>query len=281
MPRKPRNHMEGTIYHVLNRGNNKDNIFIDKKDYHVFLKFLWEQKEKNNISILCYTLMPNHFHFLVKVSAIPLGKFMHGLQSNYAHYFNMRHNKVGSLFQDRYKAFHVEENQYLLQLIRYIHLNPMRAGLVEFLRDYPWTSHHDILQLKSNLIDLSVVVDLFETPERMLRTYQQLVDIKNDTLSSPPYTLPLPTLEHLLRTVSDHLNVSPKSILSDSRIKNAVSGRQLFCQLAYEEFHYTRNELSGFLDISLSGISRYLDTKNKSNDKTKELASIVKRMLNS
>lgn len=151
---------EGGFYHVYNRGNRKQDIFLEKSDYLKYLEKLREYKEKHNISIICYCLMPNHIHFLLRQNAeSPVYKFIHALHTSYSMNFNRKYNKVGHLFQGKYKQKEVDKDEYLLQLSSYIHLNPVIDGLVKKLEDYQWSSYLDYIGLrKGTLCDKEIAL---------------------------------------------------------------------------------------------------------------------------
>ncbi|MBI2036074.1 transposase [Candidatus Microgenomates bacterium] len=157
---------EGFFYHVYNRGNRKQKIFLQYRDYERFLKRLKEYKAEFGISILCYCLMPNHFHFLLRQDTeIPLTAFMLRLGTSYAKYFNIKYEEVGSLFQDRFRAKLVETDEYLLQLSRYIHRNPKdilpSTPGVE-LRDYRWSSYPAYVNGSADeLVDPNFILSYF------------------------------------------------------------------------------------------------------------------------
>lgn len=141
MPRANRILYPGAIYHIFNRGNNKQETFEDAQDYQVFLKYLRQAKEKYKFKLFSYVLMTNHFHLLLQLESFTdLGEIMQAVCQPYVFYFNTRQKRVGHLFQGRYKAYLVEKETYLLKLTQYIHLNPVRAGMVIDPRQYPWSS---------------------------------------------------------------------------------------------------------------------------------------------
>ena len=141
MPRKPRLHYPGACYHVILRGNSGQDIFIDKKDRSKFLFLLQEGIEKFKHRIHAYCLMTNHIHLAVQVGDIPLSRIIQNVSFRYTRYFNRRKNQVGHLFQGRYKAILIDVDSYLLKLVRYIHNNPVRAGMVKSPGQYSWSSH--------------------------------------------------------------------------------------------------------------------------------------------
>jgi len=141
MPRQARLDAPGVLQHVIARGIEKTRIFCDEVDYRFFIKRFGELLGQNHLDCFAWVLIPNHFHLLLRTGPIPLATFMRRLLTSYATYYNGRHNRSGHLFQNRYKSFVCEEDPYFLELVRYIHLNPLRSGLVkdlEELKRYPW-----------------------------------------------------------------------------------------------------------------------------------------------
>jgi putative transposase len=162
MARKPRVYFPGALYHVISRGNQRQDIFLDDKDRTAYLSYLSECKERYSIEVYAYALMKNHIHLLLEVHEIPLSRFMQSLLFRYARFFNKRYSKVGHLFQGRYKAILCDKDAYLLELVRYIHLNPIRAKVVSDLERYLWTSHLSYLgKRKEDFVNLDFVLGQF------------------------------------------------------------------------------------------------------------------------
>jgi putative transposase len=149
MARRPRLFAPGLLYHVIVRGNQRQKTFITAHDYHTYLERLATYRQRYEVVLYAYCLMPNHIHLLVQTAVEPLSKFMQGLQQSYTQYFNRTHRKAGPLFQGRYKALVCEKDRYLLALIRYIHLNPVRAKLVTRPQEYPYSGHQAYLRGKA------------------------------------------------------------------------------------------------------------------------------------
>jgi REP element-mobilizing transposase RayT len=141
MPRKPRIHYPGAVYHVMLRGNGGQSIFFDQADRSKFLLLLQYGLEKYQHRIHAFCLMDNHVHLVLQVADIPLSKIMQNLAFRYTQFTNRKQHKTGHLFQGRFKALVVDADNYLLELVRYIHLNPLRAALVDDPSDYGWSSH--------------------------------------------------------------------------------------------------------------------------------------------
>ena len=153
MPRQARLDAPGVLQHVMARGIERRKIFWDDKDCSSFLERLAVILEETQTQCYAWTLIPNHFHLLLRTGPTPLSKVMRRLMTGYAVTFNKRHKRSGHLFQNRYKSVVCEEDPYLLELIRYIHLNPLRAKLVEDLKaldKYPWTGHSVLLGNNKN-----------------------------------------------------------------------------------------------------------------------------------
>ena len=136
------------MHHVLARGVEKRPIFDDDHDMSVFTERLAACVEETDTSVLAWVLMTNHLHLLTRTETVPLSTFMQKLLTGHALYYNKRHERVGHLFQNRFKSIIVQAEEYLMDLVRYIHRNPLRAGLVkfpEYLESYRWSGHRGIL----------------------------------------------------------------------------------------------------------------------------------------
>lgn len=141
MARKPRIHAPCAYYHVILRGNGKQDIFFDEPDRYRFYLLLQEGVERFRCRIHAFCLMTNHVHLLVQVADLPLARIMQNLSFRYTRWVNWRHERSGHLFQGRYQAVLIDGDAYLLELVRYLHLNPVRAGMVSSPGDYPWSGH--------------------------------------------------------------------------------------------------------------------------------------------
>jgi putative transposase len=137
-----------TFYHILSRGNERRNIFYNETDYLKFLDVLGEMVQKFHIEIHAYVLMPNHYHLLVRTTSANISRAIQWLGVSYSVWFNKKHTRSGHLFQGRFKSFLVENEKYLTAMGLYIHGNPLRAGLVEGLSRYRWSSYKGYINKK-------------------------------------------------------------------------------------------------------------------------------------
>lgn len=148
MPRGPRLDAPGALHHVMVRGLDRQVIFRDDADRDDFLKRIARLAEAGHLKVYAWALMPNHAHLLIRTGAHPLGRCMRSLLTGYAGTFNRRHHRTGHLFQNRYKSIVIDAEVYFLEIVRYLHLNPLRAGIVDDLRvldRFPWTGHSALL----------------------------------------------------------------------------------------------------------------------------------------
>ncbi|GAA0484952.1 hypothetical protein GCM10008986_07750 [Salinibacillus aidingensis] len=142
MPRKLRVWHPGENYHITARGNHKEKIFLDTRDYRKYLSYLTDAQKNYPYRLHAYCLMPNHVHLLMEMSEVPLSQVIKNIHTRYAMYFNFKYDKVGHLFQDRFKSKIVHSSDYLLKVSGYIHLNPSKAGLLTKAENYPWSSYY-------------------------------------------------------------------------------------------------------------------------------------------
>lgn len=148
MPRKARLDAPGALHHIIIRGLDKSRIFEDRQDKERFLERLGKIVESGKCSVYSWVIMDNHVHVLFKSGGLGISGVMRKLLTWYAQYYNRRHGRTGHLFENRYKSILCEEDNYLLALIRYIHLNPVRARIVKTISElvgYPWSGHRAII----------------------------------------------------------------------------------------------------------------------------------------
>lgn len=140
MPRSARELSSTGIYHVMVRGINKQDIFLEQEDYRRYLGSLAVVRARSGCSVHGYCLLNNHVHLLLQVGDEGVGQVMQRLGTSYARWYNDKYGRVGHLFQDRFLSEPVEDDSYLLTVLRYIHRNPEKAGLASSSADYPWSS---------------------------------------------------------------------------------------------------------------------------------------------
>jgi len=177
VPRRRRILIEGGLYHVYNRFARGESVFADPEEAIAFVELLRDVKQRDALTILAWAVLSNHFHLAVRTSAIPLSRTMKHLQGTYSRTFNRRWRRSGPSWQSRYQARLVEDQQYLDQVIIYIHLNPVRAGLVDDSANYQLCGHRELLgKVRSPLADVDDALICFgDTVRRARQAYRQRI----------------------------------------------------------------------------------------------------------
>ncbi|WHH60722.1 transposase [Petroclostridium sp. X23] len=164
MPRQERIKSKSGYYHIMIRGNEKKNIFLNEQDKLKFVEILFDKKAERRFFLHAFCLMDNHVHLLLCEGEEDVSKVMKRITVSYVYYFNKKYRRVGHLFQDRYKSEAVEEDSYVLALSRYIHQNPVKAGIVKATGEYKWSSYNAYLDGKSpfsKAVDTNMILSLF------------------------------------------------------------------------------------------------------------------------
>lgn len=160
MARKPTPYVRGGVYHIYSRGNNKQRIFLDDRDYLRFLAELDCQRFLTPFVLYAYCLMPNHFHLVLRVLEVSLDRFLQPMLTRYAKAFNRRWDRVGHVFQDRFGRKPVTTDAYFRQAIAYVHFNPVKDGFASEPGAWPWSSHSEYLSTPVR-VDSDYALSLF------------------------------------------------------------------------------------------------------------------------
>ncbi len=149
MARQLRVEFEGAYYHITSRGNRREHIFFNKQDKEKFLEILKRTKDRYGYLLHAYALMDNHYHLLIETPKANISKIMQNINTSYTVYINRKYKRYGHLFQGRFKGIIVDKESYLVELSRYIHLNPVRAGITERPEQSKWTSYKAFINKKA------------------------------------------------------------------------------------------------------------------------------------
>jgi REP element-mobilizing transposase RayT len=160
MGRSTRADHTGGIYHVTARGNNKEFIFHEDKDKGYFLSILKKSCEAIGYKVYGYVLMNNHYHILMQTMDKMLQEVMHKINNQYSKYFNLKYERVGHVFQGRYKSSIIQDETYMFNVLRYIHQNPIKAGICNRIQDYTWCSDKYYRTYINNFIDTSLIMEM-------------------------------------------------------------------------------------------------------------------------
>ncbi len=165
MPRLPRQKSENGIYHIMLRGINQQTIFEDNEDYFKFVETLENYKAVSGYKVFAYCLMSNHIHILLKVEKEDLDLIMKRVAGSYVYWYNWKYYRKGHLFQDRFKSEPVEDDSYFMTVLRYIHQNPVKAGIADHIDNYRFSSYNDYISEESEVVDLDFALSLMKRDE--------------------------------------------------------------------------------------------------------------------
>jgi len=278
---------------------------MDDQDRTEYLARVKRYREKNGFVLYAYVLMSNHVHLLIETPKEPLSKIMQLINFTYTQYFNKKYGKVGHLFQGRYKALLCDRDEYLLALVRYIHLNPVRVKMANRPEEYKWSSHHDYVKESNGLVSTERVLRLFSERisqarrlfavfvdeeigtgrnEEFYKAYEQQivgddkfvekVEKKIERLEEP---LRKPSLKEIYKAVKEVTGVSEEEITSRSRQKEVVFARGAMIA-AWRASGHQLGDWQSVLKRDLSVLSKY--SKVKEEDRGKRAVDRVIKLLN-
>ena len=174
MPRHAREKSRSGIYHLIIRGINKQNIFEDDEDKQKFIDTLGYYKIVSNYMLYGYCLMDNHIHLLIRENDESISKVIKRISSSYVYWYNQKYERCGHLFQERFKSEVVETDPYFIVVLRYIHQNPLKAGMTKDIRKYLWSSYQEYIGTPT-VVNIDFVLDIFSVDRRsaveLFRTY--------------------------------------------------------------------------------------------------------------
>lgn len=206
MPREARKISCSGFYHVMIRGVNKEIIFKDERDRRNFLHLLKYYKTKLNCKVHTYCLMDNHVHILIEDNNNKLGELMRNVTSVYAGEFNKKHKRIGHLFQERFRSQNVENDYYLLRLVRYIHRNPEKAGICK-TEDYIWSSYKEFLY-GEKIIERKTILEKYNSNRsKAIKEFEKQMKQKENDLLDNAYIKDKITDEMLVELIKHELNM--------------------------------------------------------------------------
>jgi putative transposase len=309
MARQWRIEYPGALYHVLSRGNGGQLIFLSDKDRRIFLDLVQEFSERFNIEVYAYVLMGTHYHFLLKTPDANLSKGMQWFGTTYTRQFNLLNTKNGHLFQGRFKSIIVENDAYLLRLSCYIHRNPLRAGIVDRLAEFKWSSYlyyayrkkapswlmteviqdqvsgkdkkqayRKIVQQyadESGSIWEDVKYGLVYGSEGFLIDLKERFLLKQKDVELPQHNMVFRDVDpqKVLQIASEALNIDLDSLRKSRRISpRERNQRDLMIYLLWESGKFVNRQIGSFFGISYSNVSRRISDIRHRLDKDKELS---------
>ncbi|MCR4293964.1 MAG: transposase [Elusimicrobia bacterium] len=250
MGRKPRIHFAGAIYHAYSRGVDRRAIVMDDADRRAFINMMHRRVKGGGAVLVGYCLMGNHFHLAIQVGTTPLSSVMQRLLTGYCKYFNAKYNRTGHLFEARHNANICLDERYLAALIHYIHMNPVRAGLVARPQDWPWSSYDARKDAAVDLRDF----DPWKTAADL-----ELPLLRKDAGSPRP-------IASIGADVSLRTGVSVERIRSGDRRRPAIEARMLVAEESVQNGH-PMVRVAEWLHVAPCTLSRYSLKSYAKNDR--------------
>jgi REP element-mobilizing transposase RayT len=310
MSRALRIEYPGAVYHVICRGNNRQAIFRDDQDRKRYLEKLSMYCQVKKIDLLAYCLMSNHVHVLLETAEGNLSKMMQALQTSYTLSFNRRHGRSGHVFEQRYKAMLVDKDNYLIQVSRYIHLNPVEAKLAERPQDYRWSSYSSYLKGKGIAgSKVGAVLDYFTGSKwRQIEQYREFVEGgRGEKVNNPVPEVRKqiyigdeefeeaaqrqlqrasgreirPTLKRIVEAVRELTGKNEAEIRGRQRDEEIKRSRELVCYLGRRRGELSLDELRRYLQVrELSTVSHAVKRAETRLDKEEDFRRLHDRVLN-
>ncbi len=262
MPRVRRIISSSKIYHVVSRGNEKKPIFLDNEDHERFLDLLRKKQKEKLFTLYAYCLMKSHYHAVLNEKDAGISSIMSSLNTAYAMYFNKKYDRVGHLFQGRFRSEAIEDEAYFLTAVKYVHNNPVAAKLVNEASQYPWSSYGSYLRFdgKDDLVECRFLLNMFSPdleksiPELMKFTNRIDDEIFNDHLKGEEEDMF--AKERNARAFIDkylrerNMNIEKLKIRSNVNIRNELIG------VLIEKSGLPLRRIGKLLELSKSTISR-------------------------
>ena len=265
MPRMPRRDAPGVVHHVMLRGVAQSDIFRDDVDRASLLGRLALVSQECGLAVLAFAFMSNHVHLVTRTGPTPLARAMSRVNTGHALYFNRRHGRVGHLFQNRYKAVPIEDDAQLRVVIRYVHANPLEAGIVRDLAEleaFPWTGHALLVSARtSDLLDVHAALAAFgdsaDAARAALRDFMRDWDVvKRDELHGALAPLRLPQLESEIERVAREFGVDPSEVAGGSRRREVCRARAAIAHLAFHVHGFPAAEVALRLGVTHAAVLR-------------------------
>lgn len=312
MVRRLRVEIEGGLYHVYNRIASGEQIFSDPEEAAEFIETIRETKTRDGWTVLAWCVMSNHYHLVIRTSTVPLWRGMHRIQNLFSRRFNKQHGRTGSLWQSRYKAKYVEDETYLGRLVIYVHLNPVKGGVVEDPSDYVFGGHREIKRRTRNaLVDIDETLLCFGSAKKEARrsylsairagrgpvdsgkrvSWHPFSSENDDPLeidrASPKIDflgrstdLERPTLEPkvFLETVCDLIGIDMAIVSSRVRDRGTAAARKLIVTLGVERWRQSRTGLARVLQKNPDMVSWWAGEGAKTRVNDPEYATELDRL---
>jgi putative transposase len=299
---------EGILYHLTSRGDDRKKIFLSEFDFERFIEYIIKAKEKFKFYLYAYCLMGNHYHLLLETTQPNLSRIMQNINSSYTLYYNKKRGKCGHVFQGRYKSIIVEADEYFKELSRYIHLNPVKARIVNSPEEYKWSSYRAYLSKSSNneIVDIAKAKTLLgmgmkeyvsfvnsgvlEKENLMEKVYagfllggkefikEQLEEIANQA-SEKDFAYKREIFSQtdpadIINVVAKQFKQTPEEVKTSN--KRPMIAKKMAIYLIRRKTNLTNNQIGEIFNMKFSAISKAVVDFTRQVDKDKKLRGLVK-----
>lgn len=315
MPRRARVEVDGGVYHVYNRVASGERVFAEADVAIDFIERIRAIKERDGWTVFAWCVMANHYHLVIRRSTVDVASGLHWLQGRFSRSFNRRWRRSGSLWQSRYHAKHIDEQRYLSQAILYVHLNPVRAGVVDEPADYPFSGHREIVRrVRRPLVDVDHALLSFDERRSWARraymagiqagaaadhmgvealegggspSWQEAVPWEEEVLAPSPgaaarHRLDLidarPSAGDLVAAACEEISVPPEELNGRRRTRELAAARRMVTAVLLEEWGVPRRELATALGRNPEVLSHWLTEIRATRGRDADLARGIREL---
>jgi len=267
----------GALYHVIQRGNNREHIFERPEDKEYLIDQLRKSVAVDGMELYAYVVMSNHYHLALRTCVEPLRKVMHRINTRYGLYYNRAIERTGHVFEGRYKAITVENERYLISLIRYIHLNPVRAGICSKIQDYLWSSDRFYRKPENDFVETGLLLDIISGGGlKSVQKYNLFMEQDDDQPITERLTMPKndksegknqalknfvgrkPLDEILTKTGINHEEL--ELIKRGCRMRRLTAAKEKYAKKAFNE-GYSMEEIARHISVSAVAVFKYINRR--------------------
>jgi len=274
--RRTRVEYPGAIYHVIQRGNNGESVFDGPEERNYLTELLCSSVKTDGVELFAYVIMSNHYHLALRTGIEPLSKVMHRINTGYSMYYNRKMKRTGHVFQGRYKAIPVHEENYIISSVRYIHRNPVKAGICEHVSKYPWSSDLCYRKTEPGFIEIGLLMDMLSADRnRSFEKYCQLMDQEDDLGNAEIKTAKNRVKEDRSQIKKSKRSRKPldeilketgvsqeelETIKKGSRVRKLTLIKTLYAKSAWEQ-GYSLKEIADHIGVSPVAVFKYINEK--------------------
>ena len=267
MGRKPREFYPGALYHIVQRGNNRNYIYENIQDKKMFFELLMDAQQKFDFHILYYVLMDNHYHLILEAGDTSVSKAIQRLNTAYSRYYNKKYNRSGTIYGGRYSSTRIKDAKYFFQLLKYIANNPVKAEIVNNPEEYRWSAHPSIKNNDRSIVEIEKTLSYFPSPktkakEDYINLIEKDLEIKSDYGMAPVKESQKlsDSLDYILISLEYKEETIVKIKQGDKR-RDIKAERDRFIKKAHES-GFKIQEIADHISFSYEGVRKVVRFSN-------------------